>query len=298
MLNIEVNGSNGINTNNGGASNCSGPGGGAGGGVVWVSGASNPTNLNPTVLGGSAGFIATTSQSNCTVGSTNGGQDGANGAELFNLVLPTGNVIFAFKSLTEKSCEPYTSPSGNYVWDSTGTYFDTILGTGCDSTFIVNLTITEVDTAITISNGTLTSAVSGGDYQWFDCENFTPISGAIAQSYTPTSSGYYALVVTENGCTDTTVCHRVIPVGIISTGFNSSLNVFPNPTTGKFTIDLGSNTESVLVTITTLSGQVVFSENITNAQTFEIDLTQPQGVYLLKIESDSGKMAVIKLVKE
>lgn len=297
-LNIEVNGSNGINTNNSGSSNCSGPGGGAGGGIIWLTGNSNPANVNPVFNGGNAGVIASTSQSNCSVGSTNGGQNGASGAELFNLTLPIGNEIFAFSTITQNSCDSYTSPSGNYVWDSTGTYYDTLYGNGCDSTFVVNLTITHVDTAITLSNGVLTSTVSGGNYQWYDCENFTPISGATAQSYAPKASGFYALIVSKNGCTDTSDCHQVIPVGIVSTGFNSSLNVFPNPTTRKFTVDLGRNTESVLAIITTISGQVIWSRKITNTRSFQIELDQPPGVYILKLQSNSGKMAVIKLVKE
>ena len=297
-LNIEANGSDGINTDNNGNSNCSGPGGGAGGGVIWISDASNPTNLNGSILGGDAGIIATTSQSNCTVGSTNGGQPGANGALLFNLALPVGSEIFSSSTLNPNTCDVYVSPSGNYIWDSTGTFYDTILGAGCDSVFVINLTVTVVDTAVTISNATLTSVVSGGTYQWFDCENFTPISAATGQSFTPTSSGIYALQVTLNGCTDTSDCHRVIPVGIIENSFGNALTVFPNPSTGMITIDFGSSTETVEATITTLSGQVVSSKSVSNTSRFSMEIAAAKGLYILRLSTLSGKTAVMKLVKE
>ena len=143
-LTVNAGGSSGISTNNSGSSNCSGPGGGGGGGVIWVSKPAPYPNLNFLSFGGSAGIIATTSQSNCTVGSTNGAQAGTNGALLTNLSLPTGYEYFASSTITETSCNSYISPSGNYVWDTSGTYFDTLNTNGCDSVIKINLTINTV----------------------------------------------------------------------------------------------------------------------------------------------------------
>jgi hypothetical protein len=45
-------------------------------------------------------------------------------------------------AITETSCVSYTSPSGNYTWTTSNTYFDTIPnGGGCDSLMTIDLTI-------------------------------------------------------------------------------------------------------------------------------------------------------------
>ncbi len=50
-------------------------------------------------------------------------------------------------------------------------------------------------------------------YQWMDCTLNTLIPGAVEQSYFPTSSGSYAVIVTLNGCVDTSDCVELI-VGV------------------------------------------------------------------------------------
>src|SRR5690606_37079455 len=47
---------------------------------------------------------------------------------------------FGFTSITD--CETHLSPSGNYLWDQSGIYTDTISNTaGCDSILTIDLTI-------------------------------------------------------------------------------------------------------------------------------------------------------------
>src|SRR5690606_18477182 len=46
------------------------------------------------------------------------------------------------------SCKSYTSPSGKYVWNSSGQYMDTIRNlVGCDSFLTLNLNILQPSTA-------------------------------------------------------------------------------------------------------------------------------------------------------
>lgn len=57
----------------------------------------------------------------------------------------TTNLIVNYNTpsiLNINSCGAYTSPSGNYVWLSSGTYFDTIpTSRGCDSTITIQLSV-------------------------------------------------------------------------------------------------------------------------------------------------------------
>ncbi|MEO6039906.1 MAG: T9SS type A sorting domain-containing protein, partial [Saprospiraceae bacterium] len=62
-----------------------------------------------------------------------------------------------------------------------------------------------------------------------NCNGLTPIVGATGSSYTPTVTGQYAVVVTQNGCSDTSVCQLVQVIATFEPLAESSWNVQPNP---------------------------------------------------------------------
>lgn len=86
-------------------------------------------------------------------------------------------------TVSHTACESFTSPSGMYIWTSSGVYFDTIPNAvGCDSLITFNLTI------LTPSTSSITEDV---------CESFTSPSG----KYTWTTSGtYYDTIPNAVGC--------------------------------------------------------------------------------------------------
>ncbi|GAB5538026.1 MAG: hypothetical protein Salg2KO_01290 [Salibacteraceae bacterium] len=101
----------------------------------------------------------------------------------------------------------------SYVWDvnsmqynESGMYISTITTSkGCDSTITLDLTINDVDTAISKNGLTLTANAGSASYQWLKCEDgYTEIPGATNQSYTVLENGEYAVEVTQNNCIDTT----------------------------------------------------------------------------------------------
>ncbi len=97
---------------------------------------------------------------------------------------------------------------GNKTYKRNGTYIDTLqsLINGCDSIITTHLTVN--DTSISILNSTLRVNDSGAGYQWLDCKNdYRTIRDEIYQSYTPTMSGSYAVVLNNNNCNDTSSCH-------------------------------------------------------------------------------------------
>ncbi len=169
----------------------------------------------------------------------------------------------------------------------------------CDSTVTINLTVlSAIDTSTTLSGLVMSSNQIGANYQWIDCDNGNnPISGATNASYTATNNGNYAVIVTAGACSDTSACINITNVGIIENNFENELILFPNPTNGDFSVDLGKNYNSVTTTITDLSGKLIQSSTHTDSQLLNLNLKQPAGVYLLIIESE-GQKAVIRLVKE
>ena len=115
-----------------------------------------------------------------------------------------------FSTITERSCETYTSPSGNYTWTNSGVYMDTIMNkVGCDSIITINLTIDRMPTtnAVTITNNKIFTALADTiAYQWVNCDNGYAWEPSTAQSFTPTQSGNYAVILTNHTCVDSSDC--------------------------------------------------------------------------------------------
>ncbi|MCD4794518.1 MAG: T9SS type A sorting domain-containing protein [Bacteroidales bacterium] len=196
------------------------------------------------------------------------------------------------------ACDSYTWIDGvTYtVSNNTATYTLTNVA-DCDSLVTLNLTIIIVNTAVTVNGLTITADADEAIYQWLECPAMTVISGETNQSFTATANGNYAVEVTENGCVDTSVCVSITSVGIYENSFGNGLLLYPNPTDGNFSIDLGDNYESVTITITDLTGKLILSKTYIESQVLNLNLDEPVGAYLLIIES-GGKKAVIRIVKE
>ena len=176
---------------------------------------------------------------------------------------------------------------------------DTIPNTvGCDSIITVTLTINTVDVSVTTTDPSITANATGATYQWLDCSDSSAILGETARSFTATANGDYAVEVTENGCTDTSVCVTITKVGIIENDFGSSLNFYPNPNQGKFTIDLGQSYQDVSVIVSSLLGQILTNKHFGTKQQLFIDLAGPEGFYLIEIHTGEGKSATLKVLKE
>ncbi|MCG8575920.1 MAG: T9SS type A sorting domain-containing protein [Flavobacteriales bacterium] len=296
-LSVSVDGGNGTDVDNMGSSNCNGPGGGGGGGLVWSSGAGIPTELSSSFNGGTAGVIASTSQPGCSPGSSNDGTDGSNGAHLSNLILTSGTTILATGSTEEIACGSYTLPSGSQTYTTSGIYADTLSTVdGCDSVLTIDLTINTVDTSVIVNIGSLTANASPAAYQWIDCQDFSIISGATDQTFAPTSSGNYALVVTENGCTDTSACYHLTPLSIEKNEFESSILLYPNPVTnGTFILQLKDTYQEVSITIRNPEGKLISQTKAKYTANVPVSINQPKGLYFITVQADE-KVAVLKLL--
>ncbi|MGB4848851.1 MAG: hypothetical protein WBP41_13080, partial [Saprospiraceae bacterium] len=111
------------------------------------------------------------------------------------------------------ACNAYTSPSGLYTWTVSGIYQDSIYNQqGCDSIITIDLEVLHTDTMVIYTPPTLSATLSGNvTYQWLDCNNGNAIiSGETNQSFTPLSSGSYAVALyPDNMCFDTSSCINV-----------------------------------------------------------------------------------------
>jgi hypothetical protein len=215
---------------------------------------------------------------------------------LMTLNLTINQATSSTQSIT--ACDSFFWNGSTYK--SSGTYYDTIPNAaGCDSLMTLNLTINNVsDLTTTISGNTITANNINATYQWLDCNsNFSIFSGETGQSFTPTNNGNYAVELTENGCVDTSVCVAFTKVGVLENSFGNNIQVFPNPTNGTFSIDLGNVLENTQVSITDISGRLIYTKNISQSKVIDLSIEEPAGIYIISIQSDN-KIAIIRLIKE
>jgi hypothetical protein len=198
------------------------------------------------------------------------------------------------------ACDSYTWIDGNTYNSSNNTATHILTNVaGCDSVVTLNLTINSVSDITTSLNGlTITATNSNATYQWLDCDdNNAAINGETNQTFTTSVSGNYAVELTENGCVDTSDCLAISSVGVIENNFGTDLLIYPNPTLGNFSIDLGTSYDKAQVIITDISGRVIQSKIVTQEQILYLLIDDPAGIYFVSIQA-GDKTAVIRLVKQ
>ena len=120
---------------------------------------------------------------------------------------------------TQTACGSYTWIDGNTYTTTNNTAIFNIPGgaaNGCDSIISLDLTINPIpNNDVTQNDNTLTATQTVASYQWVDCDNEnTIIIGEINQSFTTTSTGNYAVIVTINECGITSACSLIDFIGL------------------------------------------------------------------------------------
>jgi hypothetical protein len=200
----------------------------------------------------------------------------------------------------QDACDSYTWINGITYYTSNNIDTYNLVGGsvyGCDSIVTLNLTLSSNNASVIENNSILTCEQFGVTYEWLNCLTMTIISGATNQSYMVTTNGDFAVIITNNGCVDTSICYVVSGLGFIKNDFGNELLVHPNPTEGNFSIDLGDNYKSITTKITDLNGRLIERDIFYEVQFVNLKLAEHAGVYLLIIDS-GDKKAIIRLVKK
>ena len=203
---------------------------------------------------------------------------------------------------TRTECNSYTWIDGITYTTSNNTATHNIIGgaaNGCDSLVTLNLTINNVsDLTTSITGVTIAANNTGATYQWLDCDNNNAIIvGETGQTFSATSNGNYAVELTENGCVDTSACFAINSVGIFENDFGNHLLIYPNPTSGHFSIDLGDTYKNVEIVITDIHGKRIESKNTIQSQILSLSIDESTGIYFVSVTA-GDKRAFIRLVKE
>jgi|GEM_PF-3470677 hypothetical protein len=170
--------------------------------------------------------------------------------------------------------------------------FKNVGSQNCDSILTFTITLNEVDTSISNNGPTLSSNAINATYQWINCRNNNPIIGATEKNYVAQMIGTYAVIVTQNGCTDTSDCYI-----ISGDNLNPEIKIYPNPTDGQFTIDLGQIQRTTTVAITDLLGREIQTNTFKDSQILDVDFFGSSALYLVTILTLNDK-TTFKLVKQ
>jgi photosystem II stability/assembly factor-like uncharacterized protein len=179
----------------------------------------------------------------------------------------------------------YTTPT---LTVSTPYYADATLN-GCTSNR--NEVLAKINalpsTSISLTGNTISVAQPGAMYQWKNCTNNTIIPNAVNQDYTATALGNYKVIITLNGCVDSSACESISVLGINGISPNNQLKLYPNPSNGNFTIE---GLQGGGYNIVNELGQVI-ETIILNAETSVKIENLNVGVYFL-IGADKNNQAI------
>ena len=164
---------------------------------------------------------------------------------------------------------------------------------GCDSTVTLVLSENTVNTTVTLQGGTLTA--QGGDnaqYQWIDCATNQPIPTATDSSFTPATTGQYAVqVFAANGCSATSSCQLVQVVAVEEPWSASEWSLQPNPASQLASVVLNEAVEGDLqVEVYDPAGRLLRQLNVAaGTRQVALELTDfPDGILLVRLVSERG----------
>jgi hypothetical protein len=136
--------------------------------------------------------------------------DGSGNSSVCSFDVIVNPIYTTIESATISQGERYLF--GSQTLTAAGAYTELYQSmSGCDSLIDLTLTVNSVDVGASVASYTLTANAVGALYQWVDYnDNFEAIVGESGGRYSPLIDGSYAVVVTENGCIDTTACEDII----------------------------------------------------------------------------------------
>ncbi len=210
-----------------------------------------------------------------------------------NLLIRNGSS----SALNITSCDQYTLNGQTY--SLSGIYTQTVPATnGCDSVITLNLTLNQTPDARITPNGNTLSASGGDSYQWLDCDKGNAaIPSATSSTLLTDGKGRYAVVITTNGCKDTSDCFDASKSGIKQYGENV-LTLYPNPADQQVVISSTVAFSNAAVRLIHTNGQRTLYKTDYSGNKIVLDLGGlATGVYVVEI-IDAEKIYRTTLLKQ
>lgn len=278
---------------------------GSSGGYTWTPGnlvgatqSFTPVGTQPYTVVGSNGTCTNSSTGTITVlpGATPSVPNAFICAGTPTLITATGATTYTWNPGNLNGASQTFSPLINTTYTVTGT-----VGTCTGSTvFTINTTtviavnISPSTSTLCVGQTTLLTAFGATSYTW----NTSATTSTILAG--PAITTTYSVLGKTGNCqgTATAVVNVSTCSGITANELNLVSSIYPNPTEGVVNIKLNS-TFSGIVNVYNSLGQLIISKLIADKNQIQLDLaTTPNGIYILKLKSESGIEKSMKIVKE
>lgn len=191
------------------------------------------------------------------------------GTQISDQICPGGTYLFNDQTLTDPGVYTTTYSTGGL----------------CDSTVVLTLTQTAVNIGVAQNMNTLIAQATGATFHWLDCTTGQTIPGATNQYYTTFVTGQFAVIVTQNGCVDTSACYNVTTIGIEERRMPTA-KLWPQPVQDMLNIELAASLTNAEIRITDLTGRVVHRRRMTQLLRTSVDMSAfPSGLYFLEVDA-------------
>jgi hypothetical protein len=157
----------------------------------------------------------------------------------------------------------------------------------CASTVSQSLQVLPLpNNGVTVAGITLSAQQNGATYQWINCTTNQPVPGATNQSFTTTEpTGNFAVIVTLNGCQDTSTCFFVDQSGLEDIGLQYAIH--PNPSAEDIVVSWEGEVQSLQ--LLDAAGKLVYLvETIGKNEITLSSASMAAGVYYVALRHAKG----------
>lgn len=223
-----------------------------------------------------------------------------------NLDVTDGTTTFRIRILASTNLGGTPAPQGPFNVTGIGTQFDTsspytsgyqLIPCGTDAIEIVCAGVNLPDVTVVSTMGHSLGAVATGvSYQWINCADNSEISGETNQTFEPSVSGIYAVIIDNGTCADTSECIPAGPLSVNGIELANQIVAYPNPVNDQLTIKNYSGVEATF-TITDINGKIVMENEMIGAVKIVNTESWNKGVYFVRFSDKNNDTHTLKVVK-
>ncbi len=185
-------------------------------------------------------------------------------------------------------------------WALNGTHkisLDYISGNTTTTVSIPVSIFAAADASISQSGDELIANADNVQYQWLDCDNgYTPITGATQKNYLPSTTGNYAVRITQNNCNTTSNCVFVLLTTKSESVQKSHFTLYPNPTNSSVNLLRDNNALVQIFVYDNLGNELQHFNSNNNNQNIDLS-AYTEGIYFICIQHNEQK-EYLKVVKQ